>query len=206
MAASSSTAPFLLDLYHNGYFKVKPLTYIDSEKVTVNIDVTGFKFEDMKEYVETKTHSVVTRLYYFNQGLNNINCDADFTVFVEMWQSNEDRMAQLYVDHKNANLGDYILVELKPGYDFDNSDDEFSDVASLDHLFEGEDELRQVRIEKGKALVLHNDSDDNDCEVDPLFSNLDDDSKKDKVHVEPEINSDEDMPIIDEDEIGLPYP
>nr|GEV10735.1 kinase-like domain-containing protein [Tanacetum cinerariifolium] len=161
MAASSSTAPFLLDLYHNGYFKVKPLTYIDSEMVTLNIDVTGFKFEDMKEYVETKTHSVVTGLYYFNKGLNNINCDAYFTVFVEMWQSNEDRMAQLYVDHKNANLGDYIgkdlgdyiLVELKPGYDFDNSDDEFSDVASLDHLSEGEEQLRQLRAQKGEWFV-----------------------------------------------------
>ncbi|GJZ84909.1 cellulose synthase [Tanacetum coccineum] len=165
--------------------------------VTVNIDVTGFKFEDMKEYVETKTHSVVTELYYFNKG---------------------------------KDLGDYILVELKSGYDFDNSDDEFSDVASLDHLSEGEEELRQVRIKKRKRveeknkssedvydesrivfhnedaydesrLVLHNDSDDNDCEIDPLFSNLDDDSKKDKVHVEPEINSDEDMPIMDVDEI-----
>ncbi|GJV36859.1 hypothetical protein Tco_1409336 [Tanacetum coccineum] len=170
MAASSSIAPFSLDLYHNGYFKVKLFTYIDSEMVTVNIDVTG------------------------------------------------------------KDLGDYILVELKPGYDFDNSDDEFSDVASLDHLSEGEEELRQVRIKKRKRveeknkssedvydesrivfhnedaydesrLVLHNDSDDNDYEVDPLFSNLDDDSKKDKVHVEPEINSDEDMPIMDEDEI-----
>ncbi|GJX55697.1 cellulose synthase [Tanacetum coccineum] len=238
MAASSSTTPFSLDLYHNGYFKLKPLTYIDSEMVTMNIDVTGFKFEDMKEYVEAKTNSVVTGLYYFNKGLNNIKCDADFTVFVEKWQSDEDRMAQLYVDHKNADLGDYIgkdlgdciLVELKPGYDLDDSDDEFSDVASLDHLSEGEEELRQVRIKKRKSveeknisnedaydecrlvlhnedvydesrLVLHNDSDDNEHEVDPLFSNLDDDSQKEKVHVEPEINSDDDMPIMDEDEI-----
>ncbi|GJX96722.1 hypothetical protein Tco_0352520 [Tanacetum coccineum] len=58
MATSSSTAPFSLDLYHNG--------------------------------------------------LNNIKSDADFTVFVENWQSNEDRMAQLYVDHRNADLGEYI--------------------------------------------------------------------------------------------------
>nr|GEX59879.1 hypothetical protein [Tanacetum cinerariifolium] len=175
MAASSSTAPFSLDLYHDGYFKLKPLTYIDSETITMNIDVTGFKFEDMKEYVETKTHSVVT--------------------------SNEDIMAQLYVDHRNADLGEYIgkdlgdnmLVELKPDYDFDDSDDECSDVASLDHLSKGEEELREVRIkksveEKNKSnedayvddksrivlhnkdvydesrLVLHNDSDDNDHE------------------------------------------
>ncbi|GJS25528.1 hypothetical protein Tco_0454160, partial [Tanacetum coccineum] len=48
------------------YFKVKPLTYIDSEMVTVIIGATGFKFEDMKEYVEAKTNSVVTGLYYFN--------------------------------------------------------------------------------------------------------------------------------------------
>ncbi|GJV34949.1 hypothetical protein Tco_1407426, partial [Tanacetum coccineum] len=122
---SSSTASFSLDLYHSRYFKVKPLTYIDSEMVTVIIGATGFKFEDMKEYVETKTHSIVTGLYYFNKGLNNIKCDADFTVFVEKWQSDEGRMAQLYVYHKNADLddyigkdlGDYILVELKPGYD-----------------------------------------------------------------------------------------
>ncbi|GJT73404.1 cellulose synthase [Tanacetum coccineum] len=195
MAASSSTAPFSLDLYHNGYFKLKPLTYIDSEMVTINIDVTGFKFEDMKEYIETKTHSLVSGLYYFNK------------------------------DHRNADLGEYIgkdlgdtiLVELKPAYDFNDSDDEFSDVASLDHLSEGEEELRDVRIKKRKSveeknksnededdesrLVLHNDSDDNDHEVDPLFSNLDDDSLKEKVHVEPEINSDEDMPIMDGDEI-----
>ncbi|GJY00502.1 cellulose synthase [Tanacetum coccineum] len=208
MDASSSTTPFSLDLYHNGYFKVKHLTYIDSEMVTVNIDVTGFKFEDMKEYVKTKTHSVVTGLYYFNKDHKNANLG----------------------DYIGKDLGDYILVELKLGYDFDNSDDEFSDVTSLDHLSEGKEELRQVRIKKRKSveeksksieevndesrivfhnkdaydesrLVLHNDSDDNDCEVDPLFSNLDDDSKKDKVHVEPEINSDEDMPIMDEDEI-----
>ncbi|GKE27758.1 hypothetical protein Tco_1443142 [Tanacetum coccineum] len=239
MAASSSTTPFSLDIYHNEYFKLKPLTYIDNEMVTMNIDVTGFKFEDMKEYVESKTHSIVTGLYYFNKGLNNIKCDADFTLFVENWQSNKGRLAQLYVDHKNADLGDYIgkdlgdyiLVELKPGYgyDLDDSDDEFSDVASLDHLSEGKEELRQVRIKKRNGveekksnedaynesrlvlhnedvydesrLVLHNDSDDNDHEVDSLFSNLDDDSEKEKVHVEPEINSDEDMPIMDEDEI-----
>ncbi|GJX96086.1 hypothetical protein Tco_0351884 [Tanacetum coccineum] len=141
MAASSSTTQFSLDIYHSGYFKLKPLTYIDSEMVTMNIDVTGFKFEDMKEYVESKTYSIVTGLYYFNKGLNNIKCDADFTLFVESWQSNEGRLAQLYVDHKNADLGDYIgkdlgdyiLVELKPGYgyDLDDSDDEFSDVASF---------------------------------------------------------------------------
>ncbi|GKF97884.1 hypothetical protein Tco_0293705 [Tanacetum coccineum] len=110
--------------------------------VTMNIDVTGFKFEDMKEYVEAKTNFVLTGLYYFNKGLNNIKCDADFTVFVEKWQSNEDRLAQLYVDHKNADLGDYLLVELKPRYNLDGLDDEFSDVASLDHLFEGEEEIR----------------------------------------------------------------
>ncbi|GKF65142.1 hypothetical protein Tco_0191659 [Tanacetum coccineum] len=92
MVASSSTTPFSLDLYYNGYFKLKPLTYIDSEMVTMNIDVTGFKFEDMKGYIETKTHSIVTGLYYFNK------------------------------------------------------DDEFSDVASLDHLSEGEEELKKVRI------------------------------------------------------------
>ncbi|GKE40577.1 hypothetical protein Tco_1463982, partial [Tanacetum coccineum] len=238
MAASSSTALFSLDLYHNGYFKLKLLTYVDSEMVTMNIDVTGFKFEDMKEYVETKTHSVVIGLYYLNKGLNTIKCDADFTVFVENWQSNKDIMAQLYLDHKNADLGNYIgkdlgdniLFVLKPGYDFDDSDDEFSDVASLDHLFEGEEELREVRIKKRKSLeeknksnkdvddesrivlhnkdvydksrlVLHNDSDDNDHEIDPLFSNIDDDSQKAKVHVEPEINSDGDMPIMDKDEI-----
>nr|GEU55577.1 cellulose synthase [Tanacetum cinerariifolium] len=238
MAASSSTALFSLDLYHNGYFKLKPLSYIDSEMVTMNIDVSSFKFEDMKEYVKTKTHYVVTGLYYFNKGLTNIKGDVDFTVFVKNWQSNEDRMAQLYVDHKNADLGDYIgkdlgdniLVELKPGYDFDDSDDEFSDVASFDHLSEGEEEVREVRIKKRKSLeeknkanedvddesrlvlhnedvydesrlVLHNDSDDNDHEVDPLFSKLDDDTQKEKVHAELEINSDEDMPIMDEDEI-----
>ncbi|GJY83173.1 hypothetical protein Tco_0496549 [Tanacetum coccineum] len=106
----------------------------------------------------------------------------------------------------------------------------FSDVASLDHLSEGEEELRHVRIKKRKGveeknksnedaynesrlvlhnedvydesrLVLHNDNDDNDHEVDLLFSNIDDDSQKEKVHVEPEINSNEDMPIMDEDEI-----
>ncbi|GKA97588.1 hypothetical protein Tco_0825482 [Tanacetum coccineum] len=184
MAASSSMASFSLDLYHNGYFNLKPLTYIDSEMVTINIDVTGFKFEDMKEYVETKTHSLVSGLYYFNKG---------------------------------KDLGDNILFLLKPGYDFDDSDDEFSDVASLDHLFEGEEEIREVRIKKRKSLeeknksnededdksrlVLHNDSDDNDHEIDPLFSNIDDDSQKAKVHVEPEINSDGDMPIMDKDEI-----
>ncbi|GJY39096.1 hypothetical protein Tco_0425460 [Tanacetum coccineum] len=130
MAASSSTAPFSLDLYHNGYFKVKPLTYIDSEMVTYE--------------------------------------DSNSTVY--------------YVDQKNANLGDYIR-------------DEFSDVASLDHLSEGEKSQGREGLNAydESRLVLHNDSDDNDCEVDPLFSNLDDDSKKDKVHVEPESNSEEDM-------------
>ncbi|GJV75696.1 hypothetical protein Tco_1507280 [Tanacetum coccineum] len=55
MAASSSTTPFSLDLYHSGYFKLKSLTYLDSEMVTMNIDVSGFKFEDMKEYLKHNT-------------------------------------------------------------------------------------------------------------------------------------------------------
>ncbi|GJU23839.1 hypothetical protein Tco_1157181 [Tanacetum coccineum] len=116
--------------------------------------------------------------------------------------------------HSILSLNFVVYQEELIAYD---SDDEFSDVASLDHLSEGEEELRQVRIKKRKSveeknisnedaydesrLVLHNDSDDNEHEVDPLFSNLDDDSQKEKVHVEPEINSDDDMPIMDEDEI-----
>ncbi|GJY45816.1 hypothetical protein Tco_0434879 [Tanacetum coccineum] len=156
MAASSSTTPFSLDIYHSGYFKLKPLTYIDSEMVTMNIDVTG------------------------------------------------------------KDLGDYILVEVKPGYgyDLDDSDDEFSDVrikkrkgveeknkSNEDAYNESRLVLHNEDVYDESRLVLHNDSDDNDHEVDPLFSNLDDDSQKEKVHVGPEINSDEDMPIMDEDEI-----
>ncbi|PWA68717.1 RNA-directed DNA polymerase, eukaryota, Reverse transcriptase zinc-binding domain protein [Artemisia annua] len=149
--SSSSTTPLSLDLYYNEYFNLKPLTYTNCEMFTMNADVTCFKLKDLKDIVETKTLSVVTGLHYFSNGLNSIKCDADISVFVEKWHSNEGSI-QLYVSHKNGDLGDYIIVELEPNGDLGDSDDEVSDVASFDHLFEGEEELRQIICENKLAV------------------------------------------------------
>lgn len=107
--------------------------------LTMNVDVNGLKLKDFKDIVETKTPSIVIGLYYFSKGLNIIKRNANVSIFVEKWQSNEGSI-QLYVSHKNEDLGDYIghknedlgdyiLVELKPYCDLGDSNDEFSDVA-----------------------------------------------------------------------------
>ncbi|PWA76667.1 hypothetical protein CTI12_AA232350 [Artemisia annua] len=223
MASSSKGGALSLDIYYNGYFSLKPLTYHNADMLTTTVDVTPLTFSELKIFVQNNIGSVVTGLYYFSNGLKCIKSDDDLRLFVEKWQSTDEGIIALYVSHNNESLieysGDYVLVILNPATYYKDSDDE-SDVASLDHLSEGEEELRQVRIkerqildEKKKTnevvvfdeskLVLENESDDNENEheVDPLFSDLGDESQKDKPHVEPEVNLDEDMPISDEDEI-----
>ena len=221
MASSSKGGALSLDVYYNGYFSLKPLTYHNADMLTTTVDVTPLTSSELKNFVQNNIGSVVCGLYYFSNGLKCIKSDDDFRLFVEKWQSTDERIIALYVSHKNESLieysGDYVLVILNPATYYKDSDDE-SDVASLDHLSEGEEELRQVRIkerqlldEKKKTneivvfdeskLVLENESDDNEDEVDPLFSDLGDSSQKEKPHVEPEVNSDEDMPMSDEDEI-----
>ncbi|PWA64119.1 hypothetical protein CTI12_AA347230 [Artemisia annua] len=223
MASSSKGGALSLDIYYNGYFSLKPLTYHNADMLTTTVDVTPLTFSELKIFVQNNIGSVVTGLYYFSNGLKCIKSDDDLRLFVEKWQSTDEGIIALYVSHNNESLieysGDYVLVILNPATYYKDSDDE-SDVASLDHLSEGEEELRQVRIkerqildEKKKTnelvvfdeskLLLENESDDNENEheVDPLFSDLGDESQKDKPHVEPEVNLDEDMPISDEDEI-----
>ncbi|PWA43787.1 hypothetical protein CTI12_AA533270 [Artemisia annua] len=194
MATSSKGGALSLDLYYNGYFSLKPLTYHNADMLTTTVDVTPLTSSELKIFVQNNIGSVVCGLYYFSNGLKCIKSDDDLKLFVEKWQSKDEGIIALYVSHNNESLieysGDYVLVILNPATYYKDSDDE-SDVASLDHLSEGEEELRKVRIkerqildEKKKTnelvvfdeskLVLENESDENENEheVDPLFSDL----------------------------------
>jgi hypothetical protein len=155
MASSSKGGALSLDVYYNGYFSLRLLTYHNVDMLTTTVDVTPFTSSELKILVQNSIGSVVCDLYYFSNGLKCIKSDDDFRLFVEKWQSTDERIIAFYVSHKNESLieysGDYVLVILNPATYYKDSDDE-SDVASLDHLSEGEEELRQVRIKERQLL------------------------------------------------------
>lgn len=155
------------DFAYNGCSSQYPLAYVKGKKLTLhNIEVSCFKFEDLFEYVPTTTDTVVTEIYYnrtkksLAKGIRILRCDDDLKEFVKFGNENDGRIS-LYVCHKNEDLSSYtnggIDNEEEENCGLDDMDEGYSDadsdVASVDHLSEGEEELMQVRLKKAKCKI-----------------------------------------------------
>ncbi|GJS42736.1 hypothetical protein Tco_0567779 [Tanacetum coccineum] len=169
--------------------KLKKLTFH-------NFEVSSFKFQDLLEYVESTTETIVTGLYYNHpkkslaKGICLIQRDDDVE-FVRIRNANKGRIS-LYLGHNNEDLSKYVDGEIddeKEQYGSHDNDTD-SDVASLDHLSQSEEELRQVRLKKANQktkenslnnydfnmLVESNKEDEGIQDCDPAFSKVDEDS------------------------------
>ena len=69
MASSSKGGALSLDVYYNGYFSLKPLTYHNADMLTTTVDVTPLTSSELKNFVQNNIGSVVCGLYYFSNGL-----------------------------------------------------------------------------------------------------------------------------------------
>ncbi|GJV78097.1 RNA-directed DNA polymerase, eukaryota, reverse transcriptase zinc-binding domain protein [Tanacetum coccineum] len=228
MKASSSKIILTMDVHYNGHFTRNPVTYAKGTKLTLhNIEVSRFKFEDLFEYVRSTIDSIVTEIYYnqpnqsLEKGLTILRCDDDLKEFVKLGSKHDGRIS-LYVVHSleggiDNEEEDNCWIEndrdkelADSDADSDANSDADSDVnsdadsvASVDHLSEGEEELRQVILKKAKSKISKESLDDFDFNVplendheeeagkefNPMFSNVE--SQEGGNYVEPDVENDE---------------
>ncbi|GKC59709.1 hypothetical protein Tco_1087307, partial [Tanacetum coccineum] len=152
MEASSSKIILTMDVHYNGHFTRNPVTYAKGTKLTL--------------------HNIKS----LAKGITILRCDDDLKEFVKLGSEHDGRIS-LYVCH-SLEGGIDNEEEDKCGIENDKDEehgDANSDVASVDHLSEGEEELRQA----GK-------------EFNPMLSNVE--SQEGENYVEPDVDSDRDMP------------
>ncbi|GJU84122.1 receptor-type tyrosine-protein like protein [Tanacetum coccineum] len=94
--------------------------------------------------------------------------------FVNYRMKNDEELSLLWICHKNEDLSSHtnggIDNEEEENCKTDNDRDEGhsdadSDIASVDHLSEGEEELRQVRLKKAMSKINNESLDDFDLNV-----------------------------------------
>ncbi|GKB15912.1 hypothetical protein Tco_0849835, partial [Tanacetum coccineum] len=233
MKTSSSKIILTMDVHYNGHFTRNPVTYAKGTKLTLhNIEVSRFKFEDLFEYVRSTTDTIVAEIYYnrpnqsLEKGLTILRCDDDLKEFVKLGSKHDGRIS-LYVVHsledgidneEEDNCGiendrDKELADSDADSNADSDADSNADsVASIDHLSEGEEELRQVRLKKAKSKIskesldlfdfnvpLENDHEEEaGKEFNPMFSIVE--HQEGGNYVEPDVDSDRDMPRGDSDD------
>ncbi|GKB93372.1 hypothetical protein Tco_0979509, partial [Tanacetum coccineum] len=161
MKASSSKIILTMDVHYNGHFTRNPVMYAKGTKLTLhNIEVSRLKFEDLFEYVRSTTDTIVTEIYYnrpnqsLAKGITKLRCDDDLKEFVKLGSKHDGRIS-LYVVHSleggiDNEEEDYCGIENGRDKELANSDvdSDVDSVASVDHLSEGEEELRQLRLKK----------------------------------------------------------
>ncbi|GKA32526.1 hypothetical protein Tco_0718893, partial [Tanacetum coccineum] len=110
----------------------------------------------------TLPETIVTGLYYNHpkkslaKGICLIQRDDDVE-FVRIRNANKGRIS-LYLGQNNEDLSKYVDGEIddeKEQYGSHDNDTD-SDVASLDHLSQSEEELRQVRLNKANQKTKEN--------------------------------------------------
>ena len=118
MASSSSNQNCLVvEVYFNGMFLWKPLTYFDPDrKIVRDVDFKGFSHSDFIAFLEKLTRTKCNDVYCclpqdsLSEGIHAIQNDGDYKEFLDMGYANGNRI-DVYVDHYNKPLFDWIEAE-----------------------------------------------------------------------------------------------
>ncbi|GJV20056.1 hypothetical protein Tco_1369076 [Tanacetum coccineum] len=169
MKASSSKIILTMDVHYNGHFTCNPVTYAKGIKLTLhNIKVSRFKFEDMFEYVRSTTDTVVTEIYYNHP-------KQSLAKGISILKCDDD--LKDFVNFRNENDGRislYVVHSLEGGIDNEEEDN--------------------CGIENDKDKELANSDADSDADSVASVDHLSEESQERENYVEPDVDSDRDMP------------
>ncbi|KAJ9566551.1 hypothetical protein OSB04_002517 [Centaurea solstitialis] len=144
---------FTLIVHYDGCFMYQPLRY-DNGK-TFEVTVERITYEEMVSFIEFDTKTTISALYYcipgneLHKGLMKVDNNHDVECLFDISENYGpiEVEGEAEID-KNADVESDLDGLDDVDIEYEGEDDEMSDVHSIDHLSEGEDEVMQVR--KGK--------------------------------------------------------
>ncbi|CAI9287331.1 unnamed protein product [Lactuca saligna] len=132
----------VVDFHNNGAFAPNPLVYFDPDKQSVgDVDFSAFEYEEFMEFLQKLTRTRSKDIYFFlpqeslSQGIHTLVNDGDYKEFLDLAYANERRM-NVYVDHCNEPIFEWIEDEENEDQDYSCEEDEdsvFSETYSVDH-------------------------------------------------------------------------
>ncbi|XP_052621668.1 uncharacterized protein LOC111893335 [Lactuca sativa] len=132
----------VVDFHYNGTFAPNPLVYFDPDKQSVgDVDFSAFEYEEFMEFLQKLTRTRSKDIYFclpqesLSQGIHTLVNDGDYKEFLDLAYANERRM-NVYVDHYNEPIFEWIEEEEIEDQDYSCEEDEdsvFSETYSVDH-------------------------------------------------------------------------
>ena len=132
----------VVNFHYNGQFAPNPLVYFDPDRASVrDVDFSGFGYEQFMEFLHKLTKSRSKDIYFclpqesLGLGIHTLVNDGDYKEFLDLAYANDKRM-NVYVDHHNEPIFDWIEAEESESENEDLDEDEDSviqDSYSVDH-------------------------------------------------------------------------
>ncbi|CAI9291005.1 unnamed protein product [Lactuca saligna] len=132
----------VVDFHYNGQFSPNPLVYFDLDRASVrDVDFSGFGYEQFMEFLHKLTKSRSKDIYFclpqesLGLGIHTLVNEGDYKEFLDLAYANDKRM-NVYVDHHNEPIFDWIEAEESESENEDLDEDEDSDIQdsySVDH-------------------------------------------------------------------------
>nr|KAJ0198725.1 hypothetical protein LSAT_V11C600326040 [Lactuca sativa] len=132
----------VVDFHYNGQFAPNPLVYFDPDKALVrDVDFSGFGYEQFMEFLHKLTKSRSKDIYFclpqesLSLGIHTLVNEGDYKEFLDLAYANDKRM-NVYVDHHNKPIFDWIEAEESESENEDLDEDEDSviqDSCFVDH-------------------------------------------------------------------------
>nr|KAJ0189174.1 hypothetical protein LSAT_V11C800402240 [Lactuca sativa] len=132
----------VVNFHYNGQFAPNPLVYFDPDRASVrDVDFSGFGYEQFMEFLHKLTKSRSKDIYFclpqesLGLGIHTLVNDGDYKEFLDLAYANDKRM-NVYVDHHNEPIFNWIEAEESESENKDLDEDEDSviqDSYFVDH-------------------------------------------------------------------------
>ncbi|CAH1422971.1 unnamed protein product [Lactuca virosa] len=132
----------VVDFHYNGTFAPNPLVYFDPDRQSVgDVNFSAFEYEEFMEFLQKLTRTRSKDIYFclpqesLSQGIHTLVNDGDYKEFLDLTYANERRM-NVYVDHYNEPVFEWIKEEENEDQDYSCEEDEdsvLSETYSVDH-------------------------------------------------------------------------
>nr|KAJ0188265.1 hypothetical protein LSAT_V11C900484780 [Lactuca sativa] len=131
----------VVNFHYNGQFAPNPLVYFDPDASVRDVDFSGFGYEQFMEFLHKLTKSRSKDIYFclpqesLGLGIHTLVNDGDYKEFLDLAYANDKRM-NVYVDHHNEPIFDWIEAEESESENEDLDEDEDSfiqDSYFVDH-------------------------------------------------------------------------
>ena len=143
-----------INVHRNGAFTPKPLLYNNSDITTVSdVDFSGMNYSAFFTIIRKLAGSRTIKLYYclphevLSEGIGVIQNEADYQEFLEVSNGSPGKKVNLYVDHYDEPIFDWIEWEHPDEVDEDDflaDDDVQEDEAPFDDGIEAEHKADEV--------------------------------------------------------------